>query len=58
MPSLKAWVKRPVGLIKSGRSASAVRESTLIKVDNFSEEQISIIDLNHLDTINLKNHEL
>ncbi len=47
MPSLKAWVKRPVGLIKSGRSACALKESTLIKVENVSEEQISTMDLNH-----------
>ncbi len=31
MPSLKAWVKRPNGLIKSGRKRKHVkRDSTLI----------------------------
>ncbi len=34
---MKAWVKRPVGLMKVGGSASALGEDkTLIKVENVS----------------------
>ncbi len=34
MPRFKASVKRPSGLIKVGGHASALKESTLIKVEN------------------------
>ncbi len=34
MPRFKASVKRPSGLIKKGGSASALKESTSIKVEN------------------------
>ncbi len=41
MPVWNAWVSRPSGLIKSG-----VRHKRLIKLQNVSQEQISIINLN------------
>jgi hypothetical protein len=34
MPSLRAWKKRPVGLIKRGRKLSALRGSASIKIEN------------------------
>ncbi len=48
MPSLKAWVKRPSGLIKSGGEGvqALYRETTLFKVDNIYL-LISKIDQNH-----------
>jgi hypothetical protein len=48
MQNLKVWVKRISVLIKSERKRKGFRgESTLIRVDNVSWEQRSIIDLNH-----------
>ncbi len=48
MPSWMAWVQRPSGLIKMQGSTSALREATLIKVENVSQKQILIIDLKHI----------
>ncbi len=46
MPSWKAWVQRPSGIIKSARKHKCIWESALIKVENVSLEGIPIIDLN------------
>ncbi len=42
MPSWKAWVQRPSGIIKMEGSASTLN---LMKVENVASKQISIIDL-------------
>ena len=48
MPSWMALVKGPNGLIKRERSAcSGDRIIALIKVENVSQERISVINLNH-----------
>jgi hypothetical protein len=46
MPSWKAWLMRPSGIIKRGRKRIALlREITFIKVDNVLLDQISIVNL-------------
>jgi hypothetical protein len=45
MPSWKAWVQRPSGLIKMEGSASAFNSSYLVKVENVASKQILIIHL-------------
>ncbi len=47
MPSLKAWVKIPPGLIKRGRKRKCFKRESL----NVSHEQISQIDLKLLLSI-------
>ncbi len=48
MPSVNAWVKRPTGLIRRRAEAQALlRKSTLIKVENVSQERIYGINQNH-----------
>ncbi len=42
-----ARLQRPSGLIKEGEAQGLLEEITLIKVQNVSCKQISIIDLNH-----------
>jgi len=50
MPSWKAWVQRHSHLIKGeGGEAQALKvrlQNCLMKVENVSKEQISLIDLN------------
>ncbi len=45
--SWMAWVQRPSGLLKWEEAQALLREATLIKVENVSKKQISIINLNH-----------
>ncbi len=57
MQSRRAWVQRPSGLIKIGEKgevqALKVRlQKCLLKVDNVSLEQISVINLNQTGYLN------
>ncbi len=47
MPSLDNWVKRPSGLIKRGEKRKHFsKENALIKIENVSSKQISVILVN------------
>ncbi len=48
-----AQVQRPSGLIKVDASASTLKKSTLMKAENVSWKQISIIDLNYYWILNI-----
>ncbi len=49
MPSQKAWIEKPIGLVKRGRKRKLLSVDgriALIKVENVLPERISVIDLN------------
>jgi hypothetical protein len=51
-----AWGQRLSCLIKVKGSASAFRGATLVKVDKFSWERLSIIDLSHYQIVPTTGH--